>query len=170
MESPSTVGGFAISADLNWRALKRPSAFIACGFGAGLLPKAPGTWGSAAGLALWLLIPDQPMWQIGACALGFVVGWLACAQVCRHHELTDPAEVVVDEIVGVWIALAVLPKEPFGLLAGFVLFRIFDILKPFPVGTLERRFRGGFGVMIDDVAAGALAGLVGYMAWRLLAN
>jgi len=78
--------------------------------------------------------------------------------------------VVADEIIGVWIALAVLPQEPLWLLAGFALFRIFDILKPFPVGHLERRFGGGFGVMIDDLAAGALAALVGYGAWWLLAN
>ena len=77
---------------------------------------------------------------------------------------------VVDEFIGVWIALAALPREALWLLAGFVLFRIFDVLKPFPVGALERRFGGGFGVMIDDVAAGALAGLVGYGAWWVLAN
>ena len=162
--------GFAISAELNWRALKHPSALIACGFGTGLLPKAPGTWGSALGVGLWLLIPPQPFWQIGACVIGFLVGWLAAAQVCRRHGLADPPQVVVDEIIGVWIALAVLPRQAPWLLAGFVLFRGFDILKPFPIRTLERRFKGGFGVMIDDVAAGAFAGLVGYGAWRLLAS
>ncbi len=162
--------GSAISADLNWRALQRPSAFIACGFGAGLLPKAPGTWGSALGVALWLLIPAQPVWQIGACTIGFFVGWWAAAQVCRRHQVADAPEVVVDEIIGVWIALAALPRQAPWLLAGFVLFRGFDILKPFPIGALERRFRGGFGVMFDDVAAGALAGLVGYGAWWLLAG
>ena len=162
--------GSAISAELNWRTLKHPSALIACGFGTGLLPKAPGTWGSALGVALWLLIPPQPIWQIGACAIGFLVGWLAAAQVCRRHELTDPPEVVADEIIGVWIALAALPRQAPWLLAGFVLFRAFDILKPFPIGALERRFSGGFGVMIDDVAAGAFAGLVGYGAWLLLAS
>ena len=150
--------------------MKHPSALIACGFGTGLLPKAPGTWGSALGVALWLLIPPQPTWQIGACAIGFLVGWLAAAQVCRRHELTDPPEVVADEIIGVWIALAALPRQAPWLLAGFVLFRAFDILKPFPIGALERRFSGGFGVMIDDVAAGAVAGLVGYGAWLLLAS
>ena len=134
------------------------------------MPKAPGTWGSALGLALWLLIPPQPTWQIGACAIGFLVGWLAAAQVCRRHKLADPPEVVVDEIIGVWIALAALPRQAPWLLAGFVLFRAFDIWKPFPIGALERRFSGGFGVMIDDVAAGAFAGLVGYGAWWLLAN
>ena len=162
--------GFAISAELNWRALKHPSALIACGFGAGLMPKAPGTWGSALGVALWLLIPPQPTWQIGACVIGFLFGWLAAAQVCRRHKLADPPEVVVDEIIGVWIALAALPRQAPWLLAGFVLFRAFDIWKPFPIGALERRFSGGFGVMIDDVAAGAFAGLVGYGAWWLLAN
>ena len=162
--------GFAISVELNWRALKHPAALIACGFGTGLLPKAPGTWGSALGVGLWLLIPPQPFWQIGACAIGFLVGWLAAAQVCRRHELNDPSQVVVDEFIGVWIALAALPREAPWLLVGFVLFRGFDILKPFPIRTLERRFKGGFGVMIDDVAAGAFAGLVGYGAWRLLAS
>ena len=162
--------GFAISAELNWRALRHPSAFIACGFGTGLLPKAPGTWGSALGVGLWLLVPPQPIWQIGACVIGFLVGWLAAAQVCRRHALADPPQVVVDEIIGVWIALAALPREAPWLLAGFVLFRGLDILKPFPIRALERRFKGGFGVMIDDVAAGAAAGLVGYGAWRLLAS
>ena len=170
MASASMNRGSVISAELNWRALKHPSAFIACGFGAGLLPLVPGTWGSALGVGLWLLIPPQPIWQVGACVIGFLVGWLAAAQVCRRHELNDPPEVVVDEFIGVWIALAVLPREAFWLLAGFVLFRIFDVLKPFPVGALERRFGGGFGVMIDDLAAGALASLVGYVAWRLLAS
>ena len=160
--------GFAISVDLNWRALKHPTTFIACGFGTGLLPKAPGTWGSALGLALWLLIPPQPMWQIGVCVIGFLVGWLASAQVCRRYGQNDPSEVVVDEFIGVWIALAALPRQTPWLLVGFVLFRGFDILKPFPIRALERRFKGGFGVMIDDVAAGAMAGLVGYGAWLLV--
>lgn len=148
--------------------MKHPSALIACGFGSGLLPKAPGTWGSAVGLALWLLVPPQPIWQIGACVVGFLIGWLASAQVCQRHGLADPPQVVVDEIIGVWIAVAALPSEALWLLVGFVLFRAFDILKPFPIRALERRFKGGFGVMIDDVAAGAIAGLIGYGAWHLL--
>ena len=170
MANASMSRGFAISAELNWHALRHPSAFIACGFGAGMLPLVPGTWGSALGVALWLLIPPQLIWQVGACVTVFLIGWLATAQVCRRHAVNDPSQVVVDEIVGVWITLAALPRQAFWLLVGFVLFRVFDILKPFPIRALERRFKGGFGVMIDDVAAGTAAGLVGYGAWRLLAS
>lgn len=163
-------GGSAISTELNWRSLKHPANFIACGFGTGMLPLVPGTWGSALGVALWLLIPPQLIWQVGACVIVFLLGWLASVQVCRRHGLNDPSQVVVDEVVGVWITLAALPRQAFWLLVGFFLFRVFDVLKPFPIRALERRFKGGFGVMIDDVAAGTAAGLVGYGAWRLLAS
>ncbi|MEG2173394.1 MAG: phosphatidylglycerophosphatase A [Desulfovibrionaceae bacterium] len=127
---------------------------------AGLAPSAPGTWGTALATVL------APIWFCPLSFMGrsitltilFVVGGIAAsrAEILLHR--TDPGEVVIDELVGLWLVL--LPfKDPSltMLLAAFVLFRFFDILKPWPVSASETWLPAGFGIMIDDVVAGALA-------------
>lgn len=132
--------------------------FIATGFGSGWLPKAPGTWGSLVGVLLWLgLHRLTPASYAAALAVLFVVGTVAAGATEKILDQGDPGSVVIDEIIGQLIALAFIPAYPLTIAAGFALFRFFDILKPFPVGWLDRHIHGGLGIMLDDVAAGVCA-------------
>ncbi len=127
--------------------------------GVGRFPIASGTVGSALGVGLYLLLPLDPAIQAVAVALAFGVGvWSSGIAVAVTGE-TDPSVVVIDELIGMWIACWMLPKAPLPLLAAFLLFRLFDIGKWFPMKQLER-LPGGWGIVADDVAAGLLARLV----------
>jgi phosphatidylglycerophosphatase A len=132
----------------------------------GMFPVAPGTVGSLAGLALCLAIrfASAPWLEGLAIVLVFLAGTWAATQAERHFSTTDPGPVVIDEVLGQLITLAFLPASPAGYLAGFLLFRLFDIVKPWPVGRLEA-LPGGLGIMADD----AMAGVYGLVALRLLA-
>jgi len=142
--------------------------FIATGFGSGWLPKAPGTWGSLVGVLLWLGLRQLPPASYAAAlAALFVVGTAAAGAAEKILDQSDPGAVVIDEIVGQLIALALVPAHPLTAATGFALFRLFDILKPFPVGWLDRHIHGGLGIMLDDVAAGACACLCLHAVLRL---
>jgi len=142
------------------RILDSGTRWLTTGFGSGYAPVAPGTAGSAVGLLLFWPLAALPVpWQIGACAVLFVVGALASTQVARALGRKDPGLIVVDEIVGMWVTLVGLPFTPAVALAGFVLFRVMDVWKPWPVRSLER-LPDGWGVMADDVAAGVYAHLL----------
>ncbi len=143
--------------------------FIATGFGSGWLPKAPGTWGSLAGVLLWLGLRQlPPNGYMAALAALFVLGTAAAGAAEKILDQGDPSAVVIDEIVGQLIALAFVPAHFLTAAAGFALFRVFDILKPFPVGWLDWHIHGGLGIMLDDVAAGACACLCLHAALWLL--
>ena len=142
------------------RILEGGARWLATGFGSGYAPVAPGTAGSAVGLLLfWPLAVLPAPWQIGACAVLLVVGALASTHVARALGRKDPGLIVVDEIVGMWVTLVGLPFTPAVALAGFVLFRVMDVWKPWPVRSLEQ-LPDGWGVMADDVAAGVYAHLL----------
>ena len=128
---------------------------IATGFYAGYLPKAPGTWGSLVGLALFYLLHtlSLPVYLSVVAGL-FAVGSLAAGEAEKILDNRDPGVVVIDEIVGMLIAMIAVPMTPLTLALGFILFRIFDIAKPFPVNFFDQRFHGGLGIMLDDVVAG----------------
>jgi phosphatidylglycerophosphatase A len=114
--------------------------------------------GSLAALPLWLLMSQWPLWQYSLMlVLAFALGVWAAGKTGQAVGETDHGGIVWDEFVGLWITLAVVPREWPWVLAGFVAFRVFDILKPPPVRQLERRIPGGLGVMLDDVAAGLYA-------------
>ena len=133
---------------------------IATAFGAGYAPFAPGTAGSAVGLLLfWPLAGLGWPWQLLACFLVLAVGTPAASRVAILVGRKDPGLVVVDEVAGQWITLVGLPFTAPVALAGFVLFRIMDVVKPWPARALER-LPGGWGIMADDVAAGIFAQLV----------
>lgn len=156
------------------RVLRDPVLLLAHGLGSGLAPKAPGTFGTLAAILPWLLLIQLPVplyW--GAVVLAGIAGVWICGEAARRMGRDDPGSIVWDEWVGVWIALAVVPMEwPHAwawVFAGFVLFRFFDILKPWPVGWLDRRFHGGLGIMLDDIAAGIMAALLLLLARTLLA-
>lgn len=149
-----------------------PAGWIASGFGAGLSPFASGTVGSAVALVPWLALRqlDIAVYAIFLAA-AFVLGVWASGIVIRRIGIDDPGVVVWDEFVGQWIALApllFLPRGILWILCGFVLFRIFDIAKPWPVSWADRKLDGGFGVMLDDVFAGGYAALVLLILLRIV--
>lgn len=140
-------------------------AWIATWFGAGLLPAAPGTWGSLAALPVaWLIhaAGGRIALALAAAAL-FAAGLWATRHVLRGAASKDPAPVVVDEVVGQWFALLPAALDPLHYGLGFVLFRIADVIKPWPVSWADRRLPGAVGVMADDVAAALYAALVLYL-------
>jgi phosphatidylglycerophosphatase A len=143
--------------------LTHPAGWIACGFGSGLSPVAPGTAGSLAALLPWLILRELPaMYFAAVVAAAFALGVWACDWTVRTLKIADPSAVVWDEFVGQWIALAPLVWWLRGwpwVICGFALFRVFDILKPWPVSWADRKIGGGFGVMLDDVIAGVYAAL-----------
>ena len=141
--------------------------FIATGFGSGYLPKAPGTWGSLVGVALWFFLRDLTVPSyLGVIGALFVVGTLCAGSAEKIVDRADPGLVVVDEIVGQLLALILVPHHPVAVLLGFLTFRVFDILKPFPANWLDRHIHGGLGIMLDDVVAGLYSLLVLQLFWR----
>ncbi len=142
------------------RGLNRAALVLSCWFGAGLVPGAPGTVGTAAALPMVVLVAVAGPWLGLGLVLAFVVlaAWGAGVSE-RMLGRTDPGEVVSDEVAGFMVTLYLLPLTWPYVAGGFVLFRLLDILKPFPVRRLERA-PGGAGVILDDVAAGVLANLV----------
>jgi len=147
--------------------------WLATAFGSGYAPIAPGTAGSAVGLALFWPLAETP-WplQVASCAALFVVGALASGRVALDVGIKDPGLVVVDEVVGMWVTLVALSPGPGVAALGFVLFRAMDVLKPWPARDLER-LPGGWGIMADDVAAGVYAHLllrVASLVWPPLAG
>ncbi len=146
----------------------RTVQLIATWFGAGLLPKAPGTWGSASALPLaWVLVAiGGPALLLAAAAVVFLLGWWASDRYAKTTGRDDPSEVVVDEVVGQWLTLLAAPLNPVAYLGGFLLFRLFDIRKPWPVGWADQRVGGGLGIMLDDVLAALYAGGLLWAATR----
>ena len=141
--------------------------FIATGAGSGYLPKVPGTWGSLAGIGLWYVLqPLPPALYLGVAAALFAVGTFCAGSAEKIVDLADPGIVVIDEIVGQLIALAAAPNHPGAALLGFVMFRLFDISKPFPANWLDRHIHGGLGIMLDDVVAALYALLVLQLIWK----
>lgn len=141
-----------------------PAGWIASGFGSGFSPFAPGTAGSAAALVPWLVLRELPMsWLVGIIVLAFIIGVWASDVVIGRLKISDPGVIVWDEFVGQWITLLPLllwPSHWLWIVAGFFLFRLFDVCKPWPCSWADRRVKGGFGVMLDDVLAGVYAAIV----------
>jgi phosphatidylglycerophosphatase A len=141
--------------------LRHPAGWIATGAGAGFSPVAPGTVGTLVAVLPWLALRDLPL-PLYALALiaGFALGVWASNWVIDAIRVQDPSVVVWDEFIGLWIALLAAPAGWSWLLVGFLLFRAFDILKPWPVSWADRRVKRGIGVMLDDALAGLYALLV----------
>ncbi len=135
-----------------------PIHLLAYGLGSGAAPRAPGSVGTLAAVPLWLLIrplPD-PLYLILVGAL-FLLGVWICGRTAGDLGLKDPGGIVFDEWVGLFMTLWMLPTGWGWLLAGVLLFRLFDILKPWPIGWFDRRIGGGLGIMLDDLLAGLFA-------------
>lgn len=144
--------------------MKNPIHLLAFGLGSGLAPKAPGTFGTIAALPVWWLLLDgiPVLPYLGILVAGLALGVVVCEITSRDMGVHDHGGIVWDEWIGLWITLLALPGDGhiWWLVYGFALFRMFDILKPWPIGWLDRRVKGGFGIMIDDVLAGIMAWLV----------
>ncbi|MBF0184203.1 MAG: phosphatidylglycerophosphatase A [Magnetococcales bacterium] len=133
---------------------------VATLFGAGRMAKAPGTWGTLATVPLaWLAQQAGFWWQLAALLLATVLGIWATEIACRHYQRKDPQQVVVDEAAGLLLTMLAAPEGWLGWLLGVTLFRLFDIVKPWPVNWLDRQLPSPWGVMADDLAAGLYAGL-----------
>ena len=140
--------------------LYHPAAVVATWFGAGLIPVMPGTWGSLAALpCAWAMRGMAgPAALAAAAVIAFAVGCWAAGTVARASGRTDPGFIVVDEVAAEWLLLLAAPLDWRAYLAAFLLFRMFDILKPWPIGVVERRVQGGVGIMLDDILAAVYAG------------
>ncbi len=138
--------------------LRHPIELLAFGFGSGLAPKAPGTFGTLAAVPFYIGLAhlSQPIYA-AAILISFVVGIYLCGVAAKAQHCHDHPGIVWDEFVGYWITMFAAPIGWSWIIAGFVLFRIFDILKPWPISWCDKKVHGGFGIMIDDVIAGIFA-------------
>lgn len=151
---------------INWDGRHKSWAFWwSVGFGSGLLKPAPGTWGSLFGLCIGYILLQQPFALLALLGGSLVITGISTVCISLIEEASgihDAPEIVVDEIAGQWVALAplaILPYSWFELSISFFLFRLFDIWKPWPIGPLDKKVSGGFGVMIDDLVAGIFAAI-----------
>lgn len=135
-----------------------PNHFFAFGFGSGLAPKAPGTFGTLAAVPVYWLIQDLswPLY-LSWLLVTFALGVLWCDRSSKALGVHDHGGIVWDEFVGYWITMFMAPAGWLWILIGFVLFRLFDIVKPWPIRWLDQKVHGGFGIMLDDLVAGIFA-------------
>ena len=146
--------------ELRAKVARDPVHWLAFGFGTGLLPKAPGTWGSLPAIAIWWLLPKDLLTQSIVAFVAFVAGIWICGESAKRIGVHDHGGIVWAERVGMYLTLMVIPPEPAWILAAFVLFRVADIWKPWPIRDLDHRLKGGFGIMVDDVIAALYAALL----------
>ncbi|MDD2842370.1 MAG: phosphatidylglycerophosphatase A [Tolumonas sp.] len=143
---------------LNWR---NPLHWLAAGFGSGLSPFAPGTVGTLAAIPFYLLMMYLPLSvYIAVTVVAAVAGIWICQSATKAIGQDDHGSIVWDEFVGFWITMIAAPKGLLWLLAGFLTFRFFDIIKPWPIRWLDRYVKGGLGIMVDDVLAGVFGCVV----------
>ena len=141
--------------------IKNLAKIISTFFYAGLAPKAPGTWGTVAAIPLvFILNQAGPFWIMGFVLFFLPVAIWACQVYQQEVGGDDPQSVVIDEVLGYAITMTWLPGTWQAYVAGFILFRILDITKPYPIGKIDRQVKGGLGVMLDDIAAGIIANIV----------
>ena len=132
--------------------------WLAFGGGAGLAPRAPGTAGTAAAIPIYLVVAAQPIAAyLVVTALVIAAGVWACGRTARDLGVHDHPGIVLDEIAGFLVTMTALPLDWRWIAAGFVAFRLLDIVKPWPISLADRRIGGGLGIMLDDVIAGAIA-------------
>ena len=145
--------------------LSNPVHFLALGFGSGLIKPAPGTWGTLSAVPLYLgllmFMSSSSVEYMAVIVVSFIIGVYLCGKTAKDVGVHDHGAIVWDEIVGFLITMAFVPLIWPNVVLGFLLFRFFDIIKPWPIKLLDQHVDGGFGIMIDDV-------LAGIFAWALL--
>lgn len=144
--------------------LANPIHLLALGLGSGLLKPAPGTWGTLAAIPVYLIVVSWlspfSVAYLGICAFAFLIGIYICGRCAEDVGVHDHSAIVWDEWVGLLVSFAFIQPSLTNLLLGFLLFRFFDIVKPWPIKRLDRSVHGGFGIMVDDLIAGVFACLV----------
>jgi phosphatidylglycerophosphatase A len=147
--------------DLKGLKLTNPIHLVAVGFGSGLANKAPGTFGTLAAIPFYYFMSFLSVESyIAIIVLSSALGIWICHITSRDMGAHDHKAIVWDEFVGYWITMLMVPFSIQWAIVGFILFRFFDILKPYPISWLDKKVHGGFGIMIDDIVAGIFAGLV----------
>lgn len=141
--------------------LRSPTMLLAFGFGSGLSPKAPGTFGTLAAIPFWWLMQGlAPVHYLAIVVVTALAGCYLCGAASKKLGVHDHGGIVWDEMVGYWLTMFMAPAGWGWALYGFVLFRLFDIAKPQPIGWVDRRVHGGVGIMLDDILAAGYAALV----------
>ncbi|EIL2909585.1 phosphatidylglycerophosphatase A [Vibrio alginolyticus] len=146
--------------------LKNPWHLLATGFGSGLSPFIPGTMGTLAAVPFFLLLAQLPFTAyVIVVLISCVIGIQICQVTSADMKVHDHGSIVWDEFAGFWITMSIVPAlnipltEWKWLITGFILFRLFDMVKPWPIGWLDKRVHGGLGIMVDDIVAGVMAGV-----------
>ena len=144
---------------------------LATGCYVGMLPKAPGTWGSLAALLPWFFFKDLSLpLYLTVLTIVFVIGFFVSGSAEKILDSPDSGAIVIDEFLGMFITLTLAPPHPAAWFLGFVLFRAFDILKPFPVSWIDSKIHGGMGIMMDDMVAGLYALVSLQLLWLIIGN
>ncbi len=138
--------------------LKQPVQFLALGLGSGLAPRAPGTFGTLAAIPFFLLLAMlTPLHYMIAVIVMSLAGIYICGKAAADVGVHDHPAIVWDEFIGFFITMFMVPVSWQSVLTGFILFRLFDILKPWPISFIDKKMSGGFGIMLDDIIAGVFA-------------
>lgn len=138
--------------------IRTPAQFFASGFGSGCAPIAPGTFGTLAAIPVWILMSFlPPIYYAVLVGIIFVLGCWVSDLASRELNVHDHGGIVIDEFVGFFITMFLVKLSWINILLGFILFRLFDVLKPWPIKWLDRHMKGGIGIMIDDVLAGIMS-------------
>ena len=141
--------------------MRNPVHFLAFGFGSGLSPVAPGTFGTLAAMPLWWLCAQLPLWGYLLCTVAIIaVGPYLCGKTSHDMGVHDHGGIVWDEFAGLFVTMIAAPVSLPVAIVGFVLFRFFDVIKPWPIGWLDKRVEGGLGIMVDDLLAGVYAAVL----------
>ena len=147
---------------MNFPNLKKPSHLFATWFGIGLLRPAPGTWGSFVALLIWYFAEFlHPIAHI-ILPVFILFSWLVCSQSTKDSDSKDHSAIVIDEVAGMFVTLSFVSHGIMTYLCAFLLFRLFDIWKPWPISLLDQNVQGGLGILLDDLIAGFLAGGIIY--------
>jgi phosphatidylglycerophosphatase A len=157
----TSISGTGMAEPVDARELLNPVSFVALGFGSGLAPVAPGTAGTLAAVPLYLLLQDLPLAVYLAVVAAMLLGGVpVCGYTAGRLGVHDHPAIVWDEVVGYLVTMIAAPAGWQWVVAGFTLFRLFDILKPWPIRWFDRHVHGGVGIMLDDVIAGMFAAVV----------
>ena len=147
---------------MNFPNLKKPSHLFATWFGIGLLRPAPGTWGSFAALLIWYFTEFLHPTAHVILPIFILFSWLVCSQATKDSDSTDHSAIVIDEVAGMLVTLSFVSHGIMTYLFAFLLFRLFDIWKPWPISWIDQNIQGGLGILLDDLIAGFFAGGIIY--------
>lgn len=151
------------------RVFASPAQFLAFGFGSGLMPRGPGTAGTVVAVVLYLLLMQLDLLAYSLVILAAIpFGVWICGIASRQLGVHDHPGIVWDEFVGFWITMWAVPSDWLWICLGFVVFRLLDIVKPWPISLLDKRVHGGLGIMVDDIVAGLFACATLHLAMALL--